>query len=169
MFATHKIFTLSLAALVAVGTPLLAQEQTAGRELAQQTFANIAGSDRGWIDQGGFANFGGGVFAAMDYDGDNKLSLSEFMVFDTGMRDIAEEAGRLENHDTAMRVVFAFWDRDGDGLVSKSEHTRSLSYDFRRADINDDARLEMEEFTNGFTVMVALRAAINPAPIEPIE
>jgi Ca2+-binding EF-hand superfamily protein len=102
----------------------------------------------------------------MDYDQDLKLSLSEFLVFDTGMRAVAEQAGRLDNHDTALRIVFAFWDRDGDGLVSKSEHTRSLSYDFQRADVNDDARLDLEEFTSGFTLMVALRAAINPAPVE---
>ncbi|WP_298922186.1 hypothetical protein [uncultured Roseobacter sp.] len=65
-----------------------------------------------------------------------------------------------------MRVVFAFWDRDGDGLVSKSEHNRSLSYDFQRADLNDDARLDLQEFKTGFAVMVAPRAAINPAPAE---
>ncbi len=149
-----------------LAAPLFAQEKSEGRLIAEAAFANLAGSERGWIDQGGFTNFGGDAFAAMDYDEDLKLSLSEFLVFDTGMRAVAEEAGRLDNHDTAMRIVFAFWDRDGDGFVSKSEHTRSLSYDFQRADINDDARLDLEEFTTGFTLMVALRAAINPAPVE---
>ncbi len=157
-------YSLLMAGLLAA--PVAAQEESEGRRLAEQAFTNIAGSDRGWIDQGGFTNFGGDVFAAMDYDTDNKLTLGEFMVFDTGMRAVAEEAGRLGSHDTAMRVVFAFWDRDGDGLVSKSEHTRSLSYDFQRADINDDARLDLKEFATGFTLMVALRAAINPLPIE---
>lgn len=156
---------LILAAALALPTLAAAQEGE-GRKLAVAAFENIAGSDRGWIDQGGFTNFGGDAFAAMDYDQDLKLSLSEFLVFDTGMRAVAEEAGRLDNHDTAMRIVFAFWDRDGDGLVSKSEHTRSLSYDFQRADVNSDARLNLEEFTSGFTLMVALRAAINPAPVE---
>lgn len=166
MFAIRKFHSLFIASLLAIGTPSLAEDKSPGRVLAEQAFTNIAGSDRGWIDQGGFANFGGDVFAAMDYDQDNKLTLGEFLVFDTGMKAVAEEAGRLDAHETALRVVFAFWDRDGDGLVSKLEHNRSLTYDFQRADINDDARLEMEEFTNGFTVMVAMRAAINPVPVE---
>ena len=162
-----KTFVLALSVTAALSSPSfsIAQEGK-GRLLAEQAFQNIVGSDRGWIDQGGFLNSGGDVFAAMDYDDDQKLNLGEFLFFDAGMRDVAEQAGRLEAHETAMRVVFAFWDRDGDGLVSKSEHNRSLSYDFQRADINDDAQLELEEFTNGFTLMVALRAAINPAPVE---
>lgn len=166
MFAKSKILVCSCAAMLSAATPIFAQEASEGRRIAEAAFTNLAGSDRGWIDQGTFTNFGGDAFAAMDYDQDLKLTLGEFLVFDTGMRAVAEDAGRLDNHDTAMRIVFAFWDRDGDGLVSKSEHTRSLSYDFQRADANSDARLELEEFTSGFTLMVALRAAINPAPVE---
>ena len=137
-----------------------------GRRLSESAFENIAGSKRGWVDQGVFANAGADVFAAMDYDKDLKLTLAEFLVFDTGMRAVAEESGRLDAHETAMRVVFAFWDRDGDGLVSKSEHSRSLSYDFRRADVDANGKLTLDEFVSGFTIMVALRAAINPAPVE---
>lgn len=161
-----QVLACSLVAAMATAMPVAAQEASEGRRLAEQAFTNIAGSDRGWIDQGGFTNFGGDVFAAMDYDDDLKLTLSEFLVYDTGMRAVAEEVGRLDNHETAMRIVFAFWDRDCDGLVSKTEHTRSLTYDFQRADVNDDARLHLDEFTTGFTLMVALRAAINPAPVE---
>lgn len=162
-----KPLVLAFAAFTALGLPNFSLAQDGeGRRLAEQSFTSIAGSARGWIDQGGFVNAGGDVFAAMDYDDDLKLSLSEFLVFDIGMRAVAEDAGRLDAHETAMRVVFAFWDRDGDGLVSKSEHTRSLSYDFQRADLNDDARLSLEEYVSGFTVMIALRAAINPAPVE---
>jgi Ca2+-binding EF-hand superfamily protein len=101
----------------------------------------------------------------MDIDQDLKLTLGEFLSFDVGMKPIAEKLGRLDSHETAMRVVFAFWDRNGDGQVSNSEMSRSLSYDFQRADLNDDARLTQGEFVTGFTIMVALRAAINPAPI----
>lgn len=166
MLTQSKILICSLATALCATTPVFAQEGGEGRRIAEAAFTDLAGSTGGFIDQGGFTNFGGDAFAAMDYDNDQKLSLSEFLVFDTGMKAVAQEAGRLDNHETAMRIVFAFWDRDGDGLVSKSEHTRSLSYDFQRADANSDARLDLEEFTSGFTLMVALRAAINPAPVE---
>ena len=158
-------FTFAAAAALSLPSHLLAQDGD-GRRLAELAFTHVAGSDRGWVDQGGFLETGGHVFAAMDYDGDLKLTLGEFLFFDAGMRDLAEKADRLDAHETAMRVVFAFWDRDGNGLVSRSEHRRSLNSDFQRADINDDARLELEEFINGFTIMIALRAAINPVPVE---
>lgn len=156
---------LHLLALAALPLSSAAQDGE-GRRIAEATFTQISGSERGWIDQGAFANAGGNVFAAMDYDGDLKLTLAEFLVFDAGMRAVAEDAGRLDAHETAMRVVFAFWDRNGDGMVSKTEHSRSLTYDFQRADVDDNARLTLEEFVSGFTIMVALRAAINPAPFE---
>ncbi|MEO9825139.1 MAG: hypothetical protein ABJF50_12055 [Paracoccaceae bacterium] len=161
----NSISKLALAVLIATPLQVSAQENE-GRRIAEDSFKFIAGSERGWIDQGTFLKAGGDVFAAMDYDQDLKLTLGEFLVFDIGMREVAEKAGRLDAHETAMRVVFAFWDRDGDGQVSSSEHKRSLSYDFQRADIDDNARLNLDEYISGFTVMVALRAAINPAPVE---
>ena len=160
-------FVSSLAVIAAVALPSTAFAQDGeGRRLSELVFEQIAGSPNGFLDQGGFTNHGEDVFAAMDYDQNNKVSLGEFLIFDTGMRAVAEEKGRLDSHETAMRVVFAFWDRNGDGSLGKSEMTRSLAYDFQRADQNDDARLDREEFLNGFTIMVALRAAINPAPVE---
>lgn len=59
-----------------------------------------------------------------------------------------------------------FWDRNGDGVISRTEHRQSLNFDFQRADTDNDALLTEDEFTGGFSVMVALRAAINPTPAE---
>lgn len=162
-----KSFAFTVTAALALFLPSLSVAQDSeGRRLSEQLFEQIAGSPNGFLDQGAFTNYGSDVFAAMDYDQNGKVSLGEFLVFDTGMRPIAEEAGRLDSHETAMRVVFAFWDRDGDGELGRTELIRSLGYDFQRADQNSDARLDREEFLSGFTMMVALRAAINPAPVE---
>lgn len=141
-------------------------ETSEGRRLAVLAFQSIDGADRGFIDQGEFANFGTDVFSSMDQDEDGKLSLKEFLEWDYGMLPLAQEAGREAAYETALRVVFAFWDRNGDNVISKTEHRKSLNYDFQRADTNNDALLSQDEFTSGFSVMVALRAAINPAPVQ---
>ncbi len=116
-------------------------------------------------DQADFTNFGSDVFTSMDYDDNDSLSQEEFLSWDYGMLPLAQEAGREAAYETALRVVFAFWDRNGDNMISKTEHRQSLSTDFRRADADNDATLTEGEFTSGFSIMVALRAAINPVPI----
>ena len=156
-------FAFAATLCVAVAAPLAAAAQeNEGRRLAELAFTSIDTADRGYADMGEFMNFGGDVFYSMDADENNALSIDEFMAWDYGMLNVAEERGRVEAYETALRVVFAFWDRDGDGAVSRTEHRQSLTFDFRRADINDDTVLTAEEFTSGFSVMVALRAALDP-------
>lgn len=166
MFATRKILACSIASLIALGSPTFAQEDGEGRRLAQMAFASLDRADRGFIDQGEFTTFGSDVFFSMDGNEDNQLSLSEFLNWDFGMEPLAREAGREDAYETALRVVFAFWDRDGDGAITPREHRLSLGSDFQRADADGDALLTEDEFTDGFSVMVALRAAINPIPVE---
>lgn len=162
-----KIFasTVLLLATSAVSSVALAQEGE-GRRLAALTFSSLDTAERGYVDQGEFTTFGGDVFYSMDSDDDDKLSLSEFLNWDFGMRPVAIEAGREAAYETALRVVFAFWDQNGDGLITRTEHRRSMNADFRRADADNDAVLTQDEFIYGFSVMVALRAAINPVPIQ---
>ncbi|MBL4812942.1 MAG: signal transduction protein [Rhodobacteraceae bacterium] len=161
-------FSLSkFAVIAALALPSLTLAQdTEGRRLALLAFQSIEGAERGFIDKGGFSTFGSDVFYSMDGDQDDRLSLAEFLSWDYGMLPLAEEAGRAAAYETALRVVFAFWDRDGDHFITKTEHRQSLNADFLRADSNHDATLTEDEFTTGFSVMVALRAAINPAPVE---
>lgn len=141
-------------------------QETDGRRLAELAFSSLDTADRGFIDQGEYSNFGGDVFTSMDGNEDNKLSLGEFASWDYGMLPLAQEAGREAAYETALRVVFAFWDRNGNGEITRTEHRQVLSADFRRADADNDALLTKDEFTSGFSLMVALRAAINPAPIK---
>lgn len=71
-----------------------------------------------------------------------------------------EELGREEPYVTASKIVFAFWDGDGDGGLTAREFRTSISHDFRRAELDDDARLTRDEFISGFPIIVAMRAAI---------
>ncbi len=163
MFRNMIAAALSLTVL----SPVMAQaEMTEGRRLSELAFTSIDESKRGHIDQGQFWNFGQDVFVSMDSNEDKALSLAEFLSWGYGMEQLAEKAGRTDAYETALRVVFAFWDRNGDGKISQTEHRQSLMADFRRADLDNDAWLTKEEFTTGYTVMIALRAAINPVPVE---
>ncbi|MCK8464587.1 signal transduction protein [Aliiroseovarius sp. S1339] len=159
-------FTTSLL-IGALAAPVGAIAQSSeGGDLAKLAFQSVDTAERGYIDQGEFSNFGGDVFVSMDNDQNNKLSLGEFLSWGFGLEQVAEDAGRAEAFETAMRVVFAFWDRDGDNEITRTEHRQSLMSDFRRADANNDAVLTEEEFLLGFSVNVAARAAINPPPAE---
>ncbi len=161
----HLAFVAALT--VAIAAPVAAlSEENEGRQLAELAFKSIDGADRGFIDLGGYTNFGTDVFVSMDGDDSGKISLAEFMGWGYGMQPLAEKRDRADAYETALRVVFAFWDRNGDNQISKTEHRQSLISDFRRADTDNDAVLTEAEFLSGFSVMVALRAAINPAPIE---
>lgn len=161
-------FSLPIACVIAaLAAPISAfAQESEGRRLAELVFTGIDTTDRGHIDQGQFLAFGQDVFVSMDSDDSGQLSLKEFLSWDYGMRGVAEEAGREDAYETALRVVFAFWDRDGDGEISSAEQSHALKTDFRRADLNDNALLSKEEFLGGFTVIVALHAAINPTPVE---
>ncbi len=166
MRTASKLLACSLIAAIVEASPVLAQEVGEGRRLAEMAFASLDRANRGFVNRGDFTTFGSDVFFSMDGDQNNRLELAEFMNWDYGMLPLAQEAGQEDAYETALRVVFAFWDRDGDGSITPREHQLSLGADFRRADTDGDGRLTREEFTTGFTVMVALRAAINPAPVE---
>lgn len=159
-----SISSIALAVALCVSGPALGDENE-GRRLAELTFDSVDEAGRGYLDQGQFVSFGGDIFTSMDADDSMGISLGEFLAWDFGFQGVAEEKGRLAAYETAMRVLYAFWDRDGDGSLSKRDWSRSVAADFARADANDDALLMKDEFLDGFTVIIAARAAINPAPI----
>lgn len=153
---------LALALAISAATPLFAQDSNEGKNLANLAFDSLDTTGRGFIDIGEFQNFGSDVFVSMDYDDNQKINLEEFLSWDFGMRPIAIERGLENSYDTALKVVFAFWDRNGDQQISRTEHRRSLNRDFQRADLDGDATLSKAEFLGGFSVMVAIRAALVP-------
>lgn len=160
-----SLFALGLAAIIATSIPAVAQDSqqsNVGRELAELGFTSADVHDRGFLDMGDFLDFGDNVFVSMDYDENNKISLEEFMAWDYGLRPLSVERGLEQAYDTALKVVFSFWDRNGDGQISRTEHRRSLIRDFQRADLDSSATLDKPEFFGGFSIMVALRAALAP-------
>lgn len=149
--------------IAASALPLLAQDAgSEGRVVGETLFATIDTSNRGTIHAGDLEAFRDAVFAGMDTNGDRRVPYAEFVAWDPGFARVAEAAGRLDHYTTASRVVFAFWDRDGNGEMSESEMRFAMTHDFRRADLDNDTVLSLDEFLTGFPIMVAMRAAIRP-------
>ena len=155
---------LAIAALLPfIATASVAETKTEGRQLAELTFESVDTSGRGFVDMGQMEEQRDLIFVSMDANDDGRLTEGELMAWDYGFANLAEEQDKVLAYKTALRVVFDFWDRDGDGDISQTEHRKAIFVDFQRADINDDAVLDQDEFLNGFAIMVALRAALKPA------
>jgi len=151
-----------IAMAMAVAMPAGAEEQPDGRALAQLSFEALDEASKGYLDQGDMEVARRDIFTSMDADDSNSLEQSEFLNWGYGFQSIAEDEGKQLAYDTALKVVFSFWDRDGDGKITQTEHRKAVMADFNRADLNSNAVLEKSEFLGGFSVLVAIRAALKP-------
>ena len=154
--ATTCAFVLASSA----ATMAQSDKMTQGRELAQIIFGSMEVSPAGGVDMGEFVSFGNDIFVSMDYDDSGSVDLKEFTDWDFGFNFIAEDEGQQRAYETAQKIVFAVWDRDGDGDITRHEYHKSMVSDFRRADTGDDAFLSRDEFLNGYIINVAYRAAL---------
>ncbi len=158
-----KPLTVAVAVALASAHPVFADShKTEGRLTAELTFSAIDRNSNGYIHQGDLEAFRDDVFVSMDADENNSLTYAEFSAWDPGFSAMAEKEGKADAFVTATKIVFAFWDRNGDGKITTSEMRHAMNADFRRADLNDDAVLSQDEFLNGFTVIVAMKAALRP-------
>lgn len=152
----------AIAMAMAVAMPAGAEEQPDGRALALLSFEALDKAEKGYLDQGDMEVARRDIFASMDADDSNRLEQSEFLNWGYGFQTIAEDEGKKLAYDTALKVVFSFWDRDGDGQITPTEHRKAVMADFNRADLNANAVLEKSEFLGSFSVFVAIRAALKP-------
>ena len=157
-----KMLTAICALLLAFPAIGIAQseETTPGRELAELIYGSIKNNPNDAADMGDFINFGQDIFVSMDFDESGSIDLGEFTEWDFGFNFIAEDEGQDRAYQTAQKVIFAIWDRDGDGKVGRQEYNKSMVWDFRRADTDDDAFLTRDEFLEGYVINLAFRAAI---------
>lgn len=146
-----------------LSTPLVfaADNTPEGKGLAAMSFESIKRSDRDFVDLSEMEIFRGSLFFSMDQDDNNNLTFDEYFEWDYGFKLIAEEAGKQKEYLTAMKIMFAFWDLDGDGKLTDSEHKRALVRDFQRADLNNDNVLTKPEFFGAFSMNIAFKAALS--------
>lgn len=156
-----KLSAIALALSLGVATALSASAQE-GRTLAELSFDSVDEHEKGYLHLGDMERMRSDIFTSMDADESNGLELSEFLNWGYGFENIAEDENKLLAYRTALKVVYTFWDRNGDGKITPSEHRRAVNNDFFRADLNNNAILEKEEFLGGFSILVAVRAALKP-------
>lgn len=156
-----KLIVASIALMISI-VPTIAQseETTPGKKLAETVFNSVENNPNGLLDMGEFVNFGRSMFVSMDSNDDAAIEFEEFTSFDFGFDSIAEDSEQKRAYETAQKILFAFWDRDGNKKISNREYHTSMVSDFRRADINSDAFLSKEEFLRGYIVNIAYRAAL---------
>jgi hypothetical protein len=155
------ILATAFLASLAITSPAIADE-TAWKEISGLAFGTIDNDESGAVTPGEFSSFGDDVFLSMDGDESGSLSLAEFYNWGFGMHEAAKDAGQTKAFKTAMRVVFALWDRNGDEQVTVEEYRQSIGFEFMRADVDQDRRLSEPEYLSGFSVVVAAHSAINP-------
>lgn len=151
-----------IAIAMAVTTTANAEQTSEGRALAELSFESIDKANKGYLDQGDMEVARKDIFTSMDSDDSNSLERSEFLNWGYGFQNIAEDENKQLAYDTALKVVYSFWDRDGDGKITPTEHRKAVMADFNRADLNGNAVLEKREFLRSFSVLVAIRAALKP-------
>lgn len=157
----RKLTSTSAVLLALFGTtPSYADQATPGRELAELVFGSIETSQSEAVDMGEFVRFGHDIFVSMDANDSGAVDFTEFKDWDFGFNYIAEDEGQLRAFETAQKMIFAFWDHDADGQIARREYHKSMVWDFRRADVDDDALLSRGEFLSGYLVILAYRAAI---------
>ncbi|MEE9427789.1 MAG: signal transduction protein [Paracoccaceae bacterium] len=147
-----------IAILMATTGPVWAQSE--GAELAKLSYASTDANNDGVVSRDEMMEQASNIFVSMDSDDNGALSLDEYSSWDFGFSLIAEEAGRVQAYETALKFVFNMWDRDFDGAVTADEFRRGVARDFARVDVNGDFALNEREFIGGFIVNVALRSAL---------
>lgn len=161
-------FKCGLTAAALAMSPLAASGQVGGdlgiegRYIGETIFEGMASGPDGTVHAGDLEAFRGSAFAGMDSDQNGRVTYREFASWDPGFARVAEDVGRMDAYTTASKIVFAFWDRDGDAELTEREMRIAMAADFRRADLDGDALLTKDEFIGGFPIMVAMRAAIRP-------
>lgn len=161
----HSTFVTATLIALLLGAPVVA-DTSDWKDLSGLAFQSIDADANGSITSSEFSTFGEDVFHSMDTDESRALSLGEFYNWGFGMHDAAADAGQADAFETAMRVIFALWDRNADNEVTSTEYQQSLSFETMRADLDGDGALTEAEYLAGFSIVVAAQAAIHPQSID---
>ena len=158
-----RLMLFAFTALILSAASVLAQKSgtTEGGKTAKLTFSSIDIHNNGYFHLGDLELFVESVFRGMDYDDDGKITYGEFAAWDPGFLQVAGSEGRPEAYATATKILFSLWDLNGNGTINRNEMRRATTYDFTRADLDNNGVLTPTEFKN-FSAILIFRAAIRP-------
>ncbi|MGD1888579.1 MAG: hypothetical protein ACFB01_15955 [Cohaesibacteraceae bacterium] len=147
---------LAALALLAVPAEGLAWEN--GQELPQVIFSSVDSMGNGTLDFAEATQLTQSIAFSADTNADERLSLKEFMAWDFGFAYLAESEGGVEGMALVKRVMFAVIDLDANKDIDARELRISTRRDFDRADFDGNGVLSEDEFEQGWTPIVMLRA-----------
>ena len=156
--ATRKIMVAMMAACE--GNPGL----MAADALAHLQFGDIDTDRDGLATGDEFTAYSDLVMVSMDSDGSGDLSEQEFTSWGFGMQNLADAAGTRQGYNTALRVIFDYWDHDNDAAISAAELSGASMSSFAYADTSGDAMLDEAEFRDNVLLNIALRTALTGSP-----
>lgn len=157
-----KVQILAVGLAMCLVSPGFAQSNGELDQLSTAVFEGMDNGGKGYLNNGDLLGMRADVFASMDYNEDEKLTLDEWTGWGFGFSNLAEDLGRVQAFEAARQIAFDLYDRDKDGAISVAEHKYGVAAEFRRADLNGDAKLSEKEFIGGFSILVAIRSALMP-------
>lgn len=151
-----KLRLLAALAILALPAEGLAWEN--GRELTEVIFSSVDTTGNGTLDFAEVTQLTQSIALSADTDANERLSLEEFMAWDFGFAYLARSEGRAADMALVKRVMFAVTDLDASKDIDARELRIGTRRDFDRADFDGNGVLSEDEFEQGWTPIVMLRA-----------
>ena len=151
---------LILSAVLAL--PAFADQEPEGRRLASLGFASSDANEDGQLTMIEMLEYAELARVSMDADDNGTIDRAEFMGWDFGFSQLAEETGNVQGFETAQKFVFDFWDRNDDQVITAQEQSASMMANMMYAALDGSATLSEQEFLSGFFINIAYRAALKP-------
>lgn len=123
-------------------------------------FQSVDANEDGTVSRREVDHFRELVMLSMDANGDEKVTLREYMEWDMGWIELARDRNKLAQYRKARADVFEFWDRNGDGNLSPSEQTLSQARDFYTASEGSNEPMDLETFSGRLRIMAAMNEAV---------
>lgn len=136
-----------IVAALAISSADIAVAQGAGGQGMRDRIAMIDADEDNRISAQEAAEWRDVVFAAMDADGDEQLTLEEYMDVQLGQGADPDQRGpRYAQKQAEKEAAFVAMDAEGNGAVSREQFLQYGAADFAAADADGDGYVTLSEF-----------------------
>lgn len=138
-------FAVLAAMFLAIG-PNMSVAQGGGQGMADR-FAALDSDGDGRLSAAEAAEWREAVFGAMDADDDERLTREEYMAVQMGRGSDPEQRGpRYEEKQAEKDAAFTEMDAEGKGFVTREQFLEAAAQNFADADVDGDGFVTMPEF-----------------------